>query len=678
MKGIAVDDLRVTRMKEPLNTKTLVDILRTESLSVEEIAVRFNVPIRKVTDTIEELSHKKTMLSIVDGKYSVKEAPVEGGRKVLDPDLWRGDTIRFGFTSDNHLCSHFERLDVLNLIYDICEGEGVKTVLNGGNWIDGEARFNKNEIHKVGLDRQISYAVKVYPYRKGIETWFVSGDDHEGWYCFSPDTEILTKEKGWVLFSELDGSEHVATKSEAGCFEWQIPTKIVVNEHSGDMINISHRSVDLSVTPYHRFECFVKSSMHGEPKKMALTAQEIVDNFKPRCIGIPRTTDAWVGNTPESIDIQIQPCRYQNHKKIFHPLRISGEKLAHLCAWYATEGCVSGNVISIAQSAIKNKENYNEIISLICDIAPCCYERPECVSFSSKDVAQYLIENCGGGSENKRLPDWVLNSDRQTLNAVFDILIKGDGHLRENGGCKFYTISKTLEAQISEIAQKIGKTISFAEGNGCRNISVGDKFPVAWLFDKPKIGKYTGKTYCVSVPNQRIFVRRNGKTAWSMNCQREGIAIGDYFQSKREQAGMFDLKHLGYVEADIDLNEGKFENGSWLRVMHAGGGSAYATSYAAQKIVESLQGGEKPSVLFIGHYHKLLYAYIRNVHTIQMGATQDQSIFMRKKKIEAHVGGGIVELRRDKFGSIVRCKVDFITAFDKKFYVGKDKYWKSK
>jgi hypothetical protein len=329
-------------MKQPLDTKTLVDILRTESLSVEEIATRFNVPIRKVTDTIEELSHKKTMLTIVDGKYSVKEAPIEGGKKVLDPDLWRGDTIRFGFTSDNHICSHFERLDVLNLIYDICEGEGVQTVLNGGNWIDGEARFNKNEIHKVGLDRQINYAVEVYPYRKGIETWFVSGDDHEGWYS-----------------------------------------------------------------------------------------------------------------------------------------------------------------------------------------------------------------------------------------------------------------------------------------------------------------------------------------------QREGINIGDYFQSKREQAGMFDLKHLGYVEADIDLNEGKFENDSWLRVMHAGGGSAYATSYAAQKIVESLQGGEKPSVLFIGHYHKLLYAYIRNVHTIQMGATQDQSIFMRKKKIEAHVGGGIVELRRDKFGSIVRCKVDFITAFDRKFYLGKDKYWKS-
>jgi hypothetical protein len=133
---------------------------------------------------------------------------------------------------------------------------------------------------------------------------------------------------------------------------------------------------------------------------------------------------------------------------------------------------------------------------------------------------------------------------------------------------------------------------------------------------------------------------------------------------------------LGYVEADIEINQGGYENDSWIRVMHAGGGSAYATSYAPQKIIESYQGGEKPSVLFIGHYHKLSYNVIRNVHVIQMGCTQDQSIFMRKKKIEAHVGGGLVHLWRDKNGIINRVAPELITVFDKKFYIGDDKYWK--
>lgn len=336
------DDLRKEQLSRKLDDKLLIEALKKEQLDLDGIAKKFEVPLQTVKDALLKLQGNKALLIKESDKYRITEAPEQGSRVCLNPDMWRGDVLKFGFTADNHLCSHFERNDVLNLIYDLCVGEDVEVVLNGGNWIDGEARFNKNEIHTKGFDNQIVYAVNNYPYRKGIETWFVSGDDHEGWYN-----------------------------------------------------------------------------------------------------------------------------------------------------------------------------------------------------------------------------------------------------------------------------------------------------------------------------------------------QREGINSGEYFQLKRENTGKFDLKHLGYVEADIDLNEGKFEQDSWMRVMHAGGGSSYATSYSAQKIVESLQGGEKPVVLMIGHYHKLLYGYVRNVHTIQMGTTQDQSIFMRKKKIEAHVGGGIIELRRAKDGTINRCKVDFITAFDKKFYIGKDKYWKS-
>lgn len=318
-------------------------LLKTGVHTIESLSDNSSLLPKEVRTILDKLREDKFMIDFDEqlGTMTINNSPKIGSHTSLNEDMWKGDILKFGFTSDNHLCSHFERLDVLNLIYDICAGEGVSTVLNGGNWIDGEAQFNKNEIHTKGMTRQIQYAVDNYPYREGINTWFVSGDDHEGWYT-----------------------------------------------------------------------------------------------------------------------------------------------------------------------------------------------------------------------------------------------------------------------------------------------------------------------------------------------QREGINIGDYFQMMRENSGKNDMKHLGYVEADIELNDGGFENNAWMRVMHAGGGSAYATSYSAQKIVESLQGGEKPNILFIGHYHKLLYAYIRNVHTIQMGATQDQSIFMRKKKIEAHVGGGIITLRRAKDGTINRCSVDFITAFDKKFYVGKDKYLK--
>lgn len=148
--------------------------------------------------------------------------------------------------------------------------------------------------------------------------------------------------------------------------------------------------------------------------------------------------------------------------------------------------------------------------------------------------------------------------------------------------------------------------------------------------------------------------------------QREGVQVGRYLQMRAESQGRNDLKFLGYSEADIELQCGT--GSAVARVLHPGGGSAYATSYTAQKIVESYQGGEKPQVLFISHYHKFEYGYPREVHCIQTGTTEDQSLFMRKKKIGAHVGFCEVKLKQDARGVITRCAVEWFPFYDRGFY----------
>lgn len=154
--------------------------------------------------------------------------------------------------------------------------------------------------------------------------------------------------------------------------------------------------------------------------------------------------------------------------------------------------------------------------------------------------------------------------------------------------------------------------------------------------------------------------------------QREGLNVGRYLEAAAQDANRNDLVFIGHIEADVRLKAKRGE--AWMRIMHPGGGSAYATSYTEQKIVESFQGGEKPHMLFAGHYHKFNHGYPREVHTVQTGCTQDQTPFLRRMKVQVHVGGCIVRYQQASTGEINRFQVEWIPFYDKRFYEKLDKY----
>jgi hypothetical protein len=156
--------------------------------------------------------------------------------------------------------------------------------------------------------------------------------------------------------------------------------------------------------------------------------------------------------------------------------------------------------------------------------------------------------------------------------------------------------------------------------------------------------------------------------------QREGIDVGKYAETVMRAAGHV-WTDLGYIEAHVTLRNANSGKKATLAVVHPGGGSAYALSYSIQKIVESYEGGEKPHVGLYGHYHKLWAGIIRNIWCVQTGCQQDQTPFMRKKRLEAHVGGVIVTLRQDpRTGAIVRMTPDILRYFNKGFYSGASRW----
>lgn len=130
-----------------------------------------------------------------------------------------------------------------------------------------------------------------------------------------------------------------------------------------------------------------------------------------------------------------------------------------------------------------------------------------------------------------------------------------------------------------------------------------------------------------------------------------GMNVGDELQRARP-----DWKCIGADVGDIDLQDQKGRRYR-VRLLHPGGGTAYAVSYHLQKIIEALPGGQKPNMLIAGHYHKSLFMpSYRNVDGILAGCFQQQTPFMARQSIQAMMGGWIVTVNlgdQDKLSSRV-------------------------
>jgi hypothetical protein len=94
--------------------------------------------------------------------------------------------VTFGALGDTHLCSNYARQDILDSLYDMYADRSITRVYHTGNYVDGEASFNASSIHVRGVDNQCQYFIDHYPFREGIDTYYIDGDDHEGWWAQKP------------------------------------------------------------------------------------------------------------------------------------------------------------------------------------------------------------------------------------------------------------------------------------------------------------------------------------------------------------------------------------------------------------------------------------------------------------------------------------------------------------
>lgn len=121
-----------------------------------------------------------------------------------------------------------------------------------------------------------------------------------------------------------------------------------------------------------------------------------------------------------------------------------------------------------------------------------------------------------------------------------------------------------------------------------------------------------------------------------------GLVIGEEIQARRP-----DMHFLGRDVALVQLAEH-----CKMELRHPGDGTAYSISYKPQKMVEAYTSDSKPNILCIGHYHKCLYMFERNVHIIMASSFCGTTPFMRSKNIRSALGGWILDIELDDTGTI--------------------------
>ena len=141
--------------------------------------------------------------------------------------------------------------------------------------------------------------------------------------------------------------------------------------------------------------------------------------------------------------------------------------------------------------------------------------------------------------------------------------------------------------------------------------------------------------YVIDGNHDRWFIKSNGAKVVQDVCE-----------------ALPNAEFCGHDTATIDIS------GIAIQLWHGEDGSSYAHSYRLQKVIEAMPGGAKPNILLTGHVHKAGYFFERNVHAILSGCIQEQTPFMRGKRLPAHPGFWTLDVDVND-GSVVRFSPTF-------------------
>ena len=360
-----------------------------------------------------------------------------------------------------------------------------------------------------------------------------------------PNTSVLTL-KGWKTAYELNMDDLIATLKD-GKLVYEKPIDIMIYaDYEGPMYYIKNQAIDLEVTGNHRMWV---SKVYGrkhiwQPYDFA-RADEIVGKRVKYKKDAKWEKEDYQFIIPGVVKFYTPTVDINLEDKIVN----MNDFLMFFGIWYA-EGWASGTDTKGCICIAVNKQRVKDSLYPALDNLGYKFSVEE-DKLSLYDYQLYrYMKPLSVGAPNKELPEWVFKLSMEQTRILIRGMLLGDGSSNKNGCEFYYTSSVKLADQFQQLCLHAGWTgiISTHLKAGKKNVQINGR-DILSNHDILRISVITKRlnptvnhghvyeqniqeekfiknekcpVFCLQVPSEVFYVRRNGKTCWTGNSRSQG------------------------------------------------------------------------------------------------------------------------------------------------------------
>jgi len=367
-------------------------------------------------------------------------------------------------------------------------------------------------------------------------------------HCFPPLSHEVLTHRGWRYIEHITLEDKVATLNSQGQIEYHNPTLVHhYPDYKGQMYEIKNANVSLNVTANHRmyiskpygrkqiwqpYQLVKAEDMYGKFCKFKKNGELVQPDYQ---FVLPEMTD---GNN-----------------------KIRPTKIVDMNAWltffgiWMAEGWSSCNPKVYSTSFAVYKQRVKDALYPALDKLGYHYNVSSNNNLCINDIQlNKYMGKLSVGAINKSLPEWVWKLSKSQCITLLESMVLGDGcyNIKNPNRIIYYTNSDKLADDVMRLALHCGwccnKILHHPAGNSVtkKDGEVITSNAICWRLGiiknkcEPSINHghtyeqdiqverlydYEGSVYCISVPNEVFYVRRDGKPVWTGNSRSSGPVV---------------------------------------------------------------------------------------------------------------------------------------------------------